>query len=128
MGRRSQFFIIAAVIVILNLLTMSAIVRKSYLGSPERPSQEIAIAGEFNSTVVPLYSDPYSFKRNVKSFQLGIQKSSALSSQIYLTCEGQTDCSTIPVGNCVQNPCETEFKVVGPSMSVDYSFLGKMGR
>jgi len=128
MGRRSQFFIIAAVIIILNLLAMSSVVRQGYRGSSIRPAQETSLVRDFNETIVRLYSEPYSFKRNIESFQLGVQKGSGFSSQIFLLCSGKPDCTQISVGNCTRNACLTSLRVSGPSMQIQSDFKGIMGR
>lgn len=126
MGRRAQFFIISAVIIILILLSVSTFVRSGYPGSSERPSQEVSILRDFNQTIAELYARPYSFRRNIEVFQLGIQKGSGFSSQIYLLCNGLADCSALDVGGCAASQCNATLKVVGPAMQATYDFSSVM--
>ncbi len=127
-GRRAQFFIIASVIIILNLLAIGAIVRKSYSGNSERPSQEIAIASDFNRTVFEIYKSPQAFRRNIQALQLGIQKGASFSSQIFIECMGETDCSRARIGECISSDCNTTILVKGTSMEIGTDFSGRMGR
>ncbi|MFH0962289.1 MAG: hypothetical protein V1820_06425 [archaeon] len=125
--RRAQFFVIAAVIIVLNLLAIGAIVRNGYRGGAERPSQEISIVSDFNRTISEIYAAPYSFRRNIQSFQLGIQKGSSFSSQIAISCVGKVDCSTAKIGGCLSESCGTLVSVKGSSLEISQEFSGRMG-
>lgn len=126
-GRRGQFFIIASVIIILNLLAIGSMIRQGYRGGSDRPSQEIAIAGDFERTMTEIYKSPYSFRRNIGSFQQGLQKSSSFSSQIILSCVGESDCLLAKFGDCMGRDCNITLSIKGPSMDFAKDYSGTMG-
>ncbi len=125
-GRKGQFFIIGAVLVLLSLMAIGQYLRNASRDSSERPSQEISILSDFNDTIVTLYSRPALFKRNIEAFQFGIQKSSGFASQIYMTCAGLPDCTAVSIGNCTAAPCTTALSVSGTYMKAQSEFSARM--
>lgn len=97
---RSQFFIIASVVVLLNLVIISQNVFRSTFPVSERPLDEFAFSLDLGRSVGSVSgSPPYLVKRDLWLLDRYLKSTSAWRFSSSLCCEDACDCPSVNLGN-----------------------------
>ena len=83
---KSQFFIIASVIVLLNLMMMSQFVRRTVINLHYTGAQELATAEDIRKAVAQIKAKPEFYKRDMRLLEFALRRSTAFNFQLYFQC------------------------------------------
>ncbi len=100
MKRKSQFFIIASVVILLNLIIISQQVIRSTFPVSERALDELAIGTDLGKSISGISSSPpYLAKRDLWLLGDYLKSASSWKFSSSLCCEDSCDCPSVNLGN-----------------------------
>ncbi len=100
MARKSQFFIIASVVILLNLIIISQQVIRSTFPVSERALDELAIGTDMGRSVGGISaSPPYLAKRDLVLLGDYLRSASSWKFTSSMCCEDSCDCPSVNLGN-----------------------------
>lgn len=100
MARKSQFFIIASVVILLNLIIISQQVIRSTFPVSERALDELALGKDLGGSLGGISaSSPYLVKRDLLLLGDYLESASAWKFTSSLCCEDSCDCPSVNLGN-----------------------------
>lgn len=102
MGRKSQFFIIASVVILLNIVMMSQYITRSTFPVSERPLDEFSFARDMGSAVgdISRSASPYLLKRNLWAMSRYSRSATSWKFESSLCCGNVCDdCSGLNLAN-----------------------------
>lgn len=100
MARKSQFFIIASVVILLNLIIISQQVIRSTFPVSERALDELALGTDISGSVGGISaSPPYLAKRDLQLLGDYLKSASSWKFGSSLCCEDSCDCPSVNLGN-----------------------------
>lgn len=100
MARKSQFFIIASVVILLNLIIISQQVIRSTFPVSERALDELALGADLGVSVGGISAvPPYLAKRDLRLLGDYLRSASSWKFSSSLCCEDSCDCPSVNLGN-----------------------------
>lgn len=97
MDRRSQFFVISSVVILLNLVAMSQYIMRSTFPVSERPIDEFSFSRDLTSVIgdVSASAPPYLLKRDIWALDTHLRSATGWKFESSLCCGDVCECSSL---------------------------------